>query len=215
MRVCKAVLAAGLPVAVLVAAPVRAADVNVVGLFPGRALVEIDRGAPHVMRIGEQIGSVRLLEADGEAATLEIDGQRRRLRLGQSFAPVVQSRHPSAILQADDHGHFFANGQINGASMRFVVDTGATLIALGATEARRLGIDYRRGERGTSTTANGQIAVWRVRLDSVRIGDITMHQVDAEVSEGPTMPFALLGMSFLKRTEMHRDGMRMTLTQQY
>jgi aspartyl protease family protein len=192
-----------------------AADVNLVGTFPGRALVEIDRAPPRVMRIGDVLGSVRLLEADSDSATLEVDGVRRKLRLGQSFAPAARGGHPSATLEADSHGHFITNGQINGAATRFVVDTGATLIALGAGDARRMGIDYRRGQRGVSNTANGPIGVWRVRLDSVRVGDIDLHQVDAEVSEGAPMPFALLGMSFLNRTEMHRDGTRMTLIQRF
>jgi len=192
-----------------------AADVNLVGLFPGRALVEIDRAPPRVIRVGESFGDIRLIETGSDTATFEIEGQRTRLRLGQSFAPAVQSKHPTAILQADDRGHFITLGQINGGSTRFVVDTGATVVALTAAEARRLGIDYRHGVRGMSSTANGPIAVWRVRLDSVRVGDINMHQVDAEVSEGPIMPYILLGMSFLNRTEMHRDGGRLTLTQQY
>lgn len=201
--------------ACLTAVAAAATDVNLVGTFPGRALVEIDRAAPRVMRIGDVQGGVRLIEADSDTATLEVDGVRQKLRLGQSFAPTARGGRASATLEADSHGHFFANGQINGAAARFVVDTGATLIALGASDARRLGIDYRRGQRGVSNTANGPIGVWRVRLDSVRIGDIDLHQVDAEVSEGAAMPFALLGMSFLNRTEMHRDGTRMTLIQRF
>jgi len=106
-------------------------------------------------------------------------------------------------------------GSINGGSVRFLVDTGATLVTLPASEARRLGIDYLRGRRGQMQTANGVAAVYRVTLDSVRIGDIEVNGVDAVVSEGGAMSMSLLGMSFLNRMEMRRDGQNMTLTKRF
>ena len=106
-------------------------------------------------------------------------------------------------------------GSINGGSLRFLVDTGATLVALPAAEARRLGINYLQGQRGQVQTANGATVAYRVKLDTVRIGDIEVNNVDAVVSEGDTMGITLLGMSFLNRMEMKRDGQSMTLTKRY
>ena len=131
---------------------------------------------------------------------------------------AATSRTPAAqagtVLQADERGHFFAQGMINGSPVRMLVDTGASLIALPAAEAKRMGIDYLRGGRGTASTANGVVPVYRVRLDTVRIGDLELNQVDALVQE-QGLPIALLGMSFLNRTEMRRSGEQMTLQRRY
>jgi aspartyl protease family protein len=103
---------------------------------------------------------------------------------------------------------------VNGISVRFLVDTGATSVLLSAADARSIGIDYRAGRRGLASTANGTMPVWGVRLDSLRVGDITLNNVEAVVAEGPRQ-VALLGMSFLNRTQMNRDGDRLTLTRRY
>jgi aspartyl protease family protein len=95
-----------------------------------------------------------------------------------------------------------------------MVDTGATAIALPAADAKRLGVNYLKGERGFVQTANGTAPAYRVRLDTVRLGDITLNNVEGVVLEGGlTMP--LLGMSFLNRTEMRRDGDTMVLTRRF
>ncbi len=99
--------------------------------------------------------------------------------------------------------------------MRFLVDTGATSIALSAADARRLGIDYLSGQPGLMSTANGTAAAYRVRLDSVRVGDIVANNVEGAVLEGSQMPVALLGMSFLNRMEMKREGQFMVLIRRY
>mgnify|MGYP001566123485 FL=1 len=99
--------------------------------------------------------------------------------------------------------------------MRFLVDTGATLVSLAASEAKRLGINYLQGVRGRIQTANGVATAYRVKLDTVRIGDITINNVDAVVGENDAMGVSLLGMSFLNRMEMKRDGQSMTLTRRF
>ena len=68
-----------------------------------------------------------------------------------------------------------------------------------------------KGERGYASTANGPAAVYKVRLDSVRVGDISITDVEALVHDGNALPLVLLGMSFLNRVEMRRDGQTMTL----
>jgi aspartyl protease family protein len=117
-------------------------------------------------------------------------------------------------LSADGQGHFITPGSINGESMRFIVDTGATFISMGAGDARRARIDLAKGTPGQTMTANGVARVWRVRLNNVKVGNITLHDVDATVHQHD-MPIVLLGMSFLNRMEMRRDGTSLTLTQRY
>jgi len=98
--------------------------------------------------------------------------------------------------------------------VRFMVDTGATMVSLGASDARRIGLDFNRGQKAMTQTANGQTLVSKVKLDTVRIGDVTLHNVDALIHQNE-MPMALLGMSFLNRMEMQRDGGTMTLRKRF
>ncbi len=198
-------------------AAARATDVNVVGLFPGKAVVVINRGAPRTISAGHRTPEgVLLLSSDANGAVLEIDGKRQALEMGQHFETSAQTAtRPTVTLPADSRGQFYADGRVNGAHMRFMVDTGATSILLPAAEAARLGIDYRRGRPGRIQTANGSASAYRVVLDSVTVGDITAYEVDAVVAEAKGLDVALLGMSFLNRTEMRRDGAYMTLTKRY
>jgi aspartyl protease family protein len=208
-----------IPSLLLYLIPGRAAatDVNVVGLFSGKAMVSIDGGKPQILSVGQAaMQGVKLIGADSHEAVLEIDGKRRTLGMGQirSYAATSASGNSTTTLTADERGHFVTSGSINGASTRFLVDTGASLVSMSAAEARRLGIDYRKGERGTMSTANGSVAAYRITLNTVKVGDIAVNQVQASVHEAP-LEVTLLGMSFLNRVDMKREGSTMTLTKKY
>lgn len=193
-----------------------AVDVGLAGLFPGKALLTIKGGSPRIVAVGTTTGEgVKVVSIDGEVATLEVGGKKRVLRVGQNVT-AQQSNDGSqkVVLTADSAGHFLTTGSINGKTVRFLVDTGASMVSLGASDARRLGIDASKGEQGITSTANGQAVVTRVKLDTVRVGEIVMNNVDALVHQ-QDMPFALLGMSFLNRMEMQRDGDTMTLKKRY
>jgi len=197
--------------------PTFAASVAVAGISPGKALLVIDGGAPVFVAVGQTTASgVRVVGIDGDAVTVEFDGKRRLMRMGQSVvSQVADDSQPQEVrLAADARGHFMVQGTVNGRSVRFLVDTGATMVSLGAADAARIGIDWRKGSPGITQTANGQARVWKVRLDSVRVGDITLHGVDGLVHEGE-MPIALLGMSFLSRTEMRNEGSTMILKKRF
>jgi aspartyl protease family protein len=199
----------------LLVPPAFAADVTLVGLIGAKAIVAIDGGPPRTLAPGQKTAEgVMLVGTEKDAANFEIDGKKRTLRMGQAYSAAPAARQ-SVTLSADPGGHFIAMGTINGGSVRFLVDTGATLIALSAADARRLGIDYRKGQRGQVQTANGAVAAYRVTLDSVRVGGIEVGNVDAAVSENSGMNVTLLGMSFLNRMEMKREGQSMTLTKRY
>lgn len=192
-----------------------AVELGLAGLLGSKALLVFDGGEPRAVAVGQTVLGVRLVSVQGDQAVVEVGGKTRALRVGQhAQATADESGGGKVVLHADGGGHFFATGTINGGSVRFLVDTGASMISLGAADARRLGIDTRGGTVGYSETANGRAQVIRVKLNTVRVGDITLNNVDALVHESD-MRVALLGMSFLNRMEMQRDGDTMTLKKRY
>ena len=196
-------------------APTQAADISVVGLMPNRAVVQIDGGSPRIVAIGQKAGdSATLVSVEKDGATFNVDGKRRSIKLGEAPLSAPTSSSPTASLTSDSRGHFMADGQVNGQAIRFIVDTGATMVSLSSADARRLGINYLAGQPTQLSTANGVAQAWRVRLDSVRVANITINNVDAVVMDNAAMP-ALLGMSFLNRTDMKREGNIMTLVKKF
>jgi aspartyl protease family protein len=193
-----------------------ATDVALVGVMGDRAAVlAIDGGEPKSVRVGQKWSGVTVISVERGQATVEIDGKRRVLTIGQHYrARVAASDRESVTLAADPRGHFFSEGAINGNPVRFLVDTGATTVALPASEAVRLGIDYRKGQVGFSNTAGGVVPTYRITLDTVRLGAIELTGVEAAVIEHG-LNVALLGMSFLNRVEMKRDGHTMVLTRRF
>lgn len=192
-----------------------AADIGVIGLFPGKAVLVIDNASPKTYSAGSKITeNLKLVSVNETSATFEENGKRVNIAIGEHANRTDPTGSAKTILQADGQGHFIAQGQINGGTITLLVDTGATMIALSASDATRLGINYKRGQVGRISTANGSVPVYRVMLDSVKIGDIQLTQVAAVVQE-QGLPFALLGMSFLNRTDMQRSGEQMTLTKRY
>ncbi|MFO1305482.1 MAG: TIGR02281 family clan AA aspartic protease [Burkholderiales bacterium] len=202
--------------AALHAGPAAAVDVVVSGLFTNKAVVQVDGGPLRTLAIGESTPEgVKLVAVERDAAVLEIDGQRTTRGLGQArlgrAAPAVQS----AVLTADLAGHFSADGSINGKPVRFLVDTGATVTALPAAEARRLGLDLAKSEPVLLRTANGTARARKIVLDAVTVGGVTLYGVETVVMEGDGLTMPLLGMSFLNRMDMKREGSVLTLTKRY
>lgn len=193
-----------------------AADVAVAGLFPGKAVLVVNGAAPRTIGIGAKTPEgVRLISIDGDFATVEIDGKRHRLGIGDQAVSQGGPEGGGAVtLTADGRGHFVTGGIVNGASVRFLVDTGATMVSLGASDAARAGVDFRRGEPVMTMTANGPAQAFKTRISSLKIGEIAVADVEALV-HAYDMPIALLGMSFLNRMEMRRDGQTMTLRRRY
>ncbi|MBS0336331.1 MAG: TIGR02281 family clan AA aspartic protease [Proteobacteria bacterium] len=212
--------AAALLVLQLAAAPAAwAADVGVIGVFPGKgAVLVVDGGAPQSVRIGQKLGGITLVSVDKTGAVIEDEARRRRtVPLGQHLngAPSPTGRAPQVTLSADSRGQFITESTVNGSPMRFMVDTGATMVSIPGTEARRLGIDFSKGQKGVAQTANGPAPVYRIKLDSVKVGEIELLNVDAIVLDGGGLAQPLLGMSFLNRVEMRREGDSMTLVRRF
>jgi aspartyl protease family protein len=205
-----------MPIALLVSTGATALEVNLVGLFPNKALVQIEGGALQTLSVGQRTrDGLALLSVGRDGATFDIQGQRLTLGLGHARMQTNSTDRDSLTVSAGTSGHFVADGQVNGMPTRFVIDTGATFVSLSAAEASRLGLDYRTGRKVIMESANGEVPAYRVKLDTVRLGDIVVHDVDAVVTEGNRLPVALLGMSFLNRVSIKHEGAVMTLTKRY
>lgn len=204
-------------VLLIIAGAAAAQKVSVSGSLGDKALLVID-GVPRTLAVGASAQGVKLVSVSNAGAVVEIGGQRVALTIGGAQVNLGGERSEGSgstvVLTADVGGHFVARGSINGRSVVFLVDTGATYVSMGADQARDLGIDVTKGERGISSTANGAIAAYKVKVSSLRLGDVQLYDVDAVVTPQP-MPAVLLGNSALMRFQMRRDNDTLTLTRRY
>lgn len=194
-----------------------APDVRVVGLFNDQAVLQIN-GRQHVLKAGQTSPEgVKLLEANSESAVLQIEGERVEARLdGRVSARKQGSTAREVQVWRNTSGMYTTVGSINGLPVSFLVDTGATLVAMNAGQARRLGIDYRvTGSPAEVTTASGVERAWMVSLDSVKLGELEVRNVQAVVLDGAQPQTTLLGMSYLGRMKITNDGQLMTLQKKY
>jgi aspartyl protease family protein len=211
VRVVGAVL--GLGATVLDAAP----EIRVVGLFPDHAVVMVD-GRTRSIAAGETSREgVTLISADSEQAVLEFNGEMLTATLdGRISTRVRAAGREEAQIWRDAGGTYSTVGTINGYPVNFLVDTGATQIAMNAAQARRLGIDFRVvGTPARVTTASGNERAFMVSLDTVKVGNIVQRNVRAVVLDGARPDQVLLGMSFLGRVNLTNDGHRMTLRSKF
>ena len=203
----------------LAAATAHAQSVTLTGMVGSKALLIIDGSAPKIVAAGEDFNGVKVVSTQGDSAVLMVGGKRLNMRVGDAPASVGEqsgskSSGSKIVLNAGDGGHFLAAGSINGKSVQFMVDTGATTVAMGSAEAKRMGIDYAAGRPVRMNTANGQTMGYLLTLNSVRIGDVEVQNVEAIVSQ-QAMPYVLLGNSFLTRFSMRRDNDQMVLERRF
>ena len=122
---------------------------------------------------------------------------------GRRGAQMVQNSGSGVVLQRDRSGHYLAVGQINGVEVEFLVDTGATDVAIPEDLARVLGLEF--GPRVMVMTAAGPVSAWMTRLDEVRLGQLYLRDVRGTITRGP-MSEVLLGMSFLRHFSLTQQG---------
>ena len=203
--------------ALLCVAGAAAQTVSMGGSLGSNALLVID-GKPRNVAVGATVDGIRLISVTGNEAVVELKGKRVLLRLGDAQVNLggkaSEGGGKRIVLTAQGGGHFNTTGTINGKSVNFVVDTGATMVSMDQYEADRLGVDWKNGRRGMSRTANGDTPFFLTKLASVRIGDVQVYDVDAVVLPTP-MPFILLGNSYLTRFQMKRENDVMTLDLRY
>lgn len=192
-------------------------QVNIVGLFNDKAVVIINGGKPKTLSIGQTSDGVKLLAASSTIATLLIEGKTKQLGMGQaaSVGGSATSANASVTLYANADGHFISDCQINGATLKFLLDTGATSVALNSGDAKFANIDYKSGTPIQVNTANGIVNAYHVTIANLKIGSITLSQVEANVVEGGSPSIVLLGMSALSRLDMKRQDIALTLTKKY
>ena len=184
-------------------------------MLGSKALLVVNGTAPKTVAAGESHQGVKVISTSGDQAVIEQEGKRKTLRVGE--APVHMgagsggSKGNRIVLVAGSGGHFMTAGQINGKAVQFMVDTGATSVAMGAQDAERAGVNFKAGQPVMMSTANGSVQGYRIKLDSVRVGDVEVFGVDAVVTP-QAMPYMLLGNSFLTRFQMLRENDQMTLT---
>jgi len=194
-----------------------AQSVALAGMLGSKALLIVDGSAPKGLAVGESFRGVKVVATRGEQAVVQIAGQNHTLRVGEAPASVgggAEATGNKVVLSAGSGGHFTTQGQVNGRAVPLMVDTGATYVVLSQAEADRAGLRYKGGQTVQMSTANGVIPGWRLKLGSVRIGDVVAYEVDAIVSSG-AMPYVLLGNSFLTRFQMTRTNDQMVLEKRY
>lgn len=209
------VLLAGCLVAVsshLLAAP----KVVAKGFFTNRAVLVIN-GQTHMLKVGETSPEgVKLLSSTSRGAEVEIDGVRQTLSLTRQISATYTAAEFAEVrIPRSADSHFWVRGAINGQSVEMMVDTGATMIAMNANEAKRLGVDFRSEQPGKIQTAGGVVTSYSVNLAKVTIGNITLTDVRASVVDGDYPIHILLGNSLLSRLEMQEQAGVLVLRQKY
>jgi aspartyl protease family protein len=190
-----------------------AQSVTLSGSMGDKALLVIN-GTPRAVAVGAAQQGVKVISVSAHEATVEIDGKRVLLTLGGAQVNLGGAGGDGGgtriVMTAGSGGHFLSGGTINGKQVRFMVDTGATVIAIGQADADRIGLDYKKGPRGMVRTANGEVVVHQIMLNTVRIGDVQVYNVEAVVVP-QAMNYVLLGNSFLTRFQMKRENDLLTL----
>ena len=190
-------------------------SIAVQALFSGKAVVTID-GQRRTLAIGDTSPEgVKLIAADSKKAILEIAGERKEYSPGSAISlSFDQPEAQEEQIFANDRGMFLTFGSINGQAVRFLVDTGATTIAMNKSQARKLGIRYRiDGQPAMASTASSFVRSYSVFLKSVSLGKIKRRNVEAMVIDGNHPGPILLGMSFLKGLKIEKSGNAMVLKQ--
>ena len=191
-------------------------SVKVVALFTDKAMLKID-GQNVILKKGVSVQGITLLSASGRAARIRFeDGSEKILGLNQSIQQAYKKPvNNKMTVYSDSAGMFTMRGEVNGETTPFLLDTGATYIAFSSDEADRLKLSYQSAPKGAIRTASEVVSAWYIKLDRVRVGDISVSNVEAVVLEGSNPRPALLGMSFLKHVKLQRNGAAMVLEQKY
>ena len=193
-------------------------DIHVVALFKDRVMVMID-GKQRLLRSGDSSPEgVRLVSADSVGAVFEYQGRTLERRLDGRVHAAAESRQgrDDVLIFRDMRGMFKTVGSINGLPVGFLVDTGASSVAMNSTQARRLGIDFRvQGEPTYVTTASDVTRAYQLKLDVVKVGAIQLRNVTAVVLDGAQPTEVLLGMSFLGRVAMINESDKLILRRKY
>jgi len=208
---------AALFMSLMMVSQIEAKTVAAVALFKDRAMLSVDGKKAKIVRAGTSYQGVKVISSSTSEAVIEIDGTRKTLKLnsttvlGTSLGARSNTTVTSVVLYENEVGFFESDGQVNGRSIKFLIDTGANLVVFSSSDAQRLGLDYESGEKGVASTASGVAPMYRINIDSISIGGVELENITAGVIEGSFPQTPLLGMTFLSRLNMNRTGQTMVL----
>ncbi len=192
-------------------------SIEVMALFKNKAMVMINN-EQHLLKVGEpEKAGVKLIKATSKYAVLEVHGKQSKFGLGNRVQASYATQDKKKLLvYPDSNGMFKTTGSINGYTVDFLVDTGASSIALNSNTAKRLGLQYKlNGDHTYVTTASGTEMAYSVNLDEVKVGEIMLRNVAAVVIDGNEPSTPLLGMSYLGRLNIVNEGRVMKLEQKF
>ncbi len=200
-----------------VSAAIAEPAVRVDGLFKGAAILNID-GQQVMLREGKSgPAGVHLVSASSREAVIEVDGKRHSVTLHDGIGGQFQEAElRQVVIRKNAADQYLVNGSINGQSVKFLVDTGANAVAMNELDARRLGIQYRiNGQEIPVVTAGGVSKSWKVKLDSVKVGEIQVANVEAVVVQGGYPADVLLGMTYLNHVKLQEHNSVLMLEKKY
>ncbi|PTQ87541.1 retropepsin-like aspartic protease family protein [Agitococcus lubricus] len=201
-------------ISVLLAGVSYGQDLSVLGLFADRAILKID-GETKLLKVGETYNDIKLVAVNAQEARLKIGNKEHTLGLGQDRGGIQTQQSEKAFVELSPNAfnQYRVNGVINGNIVEFLVDTGANTVSMSRNQAKRLGIDFRRiGQEGASRTASGVIKSWRVLLNKIKVGGITVQAVEATVRDLDSDEPILLGMSFLGQVRLEHEENRLRMS---
>lgn len=190
--------------------------IKVMALFTDKAMLVID-GSQKLLKKGQTYKGVKLIRSDSNAVVLELHGEQKSFKLGSEITTSFKKVEPGReiVVWKDQYGMFRVHGSINNFSIHFLIDTGATSVAMSSAAAKRIGLKYKKGTPMRASTASGITKGYGLTLDQVKIGHIKLYNVQAAVLEGSFPTEVLLGQSFLSRIHMIRDGDKMILRKKF
>ena len=199
-----------------------ATEINLVAIMGNRVMVEIDGSKPKLMVPNESRNEVTLLSISNGEAVFDVAGKKQTLSMNnRSYKALASTQDASGVagktiaLSVADGGHFFAPLTLNGVPVRGMIDTGATTLAISSSLAKTANVSFAGAATGYAQTAQGIVAARRVKINTLRFGDLLLYNVDATVIEGDFPSAPLIGMNILQRFTMQREADQLLLTQRY
>ncbi len=189
--------------------------IKIVGLFKDKAVIIIDGKQRILRKNATSPEGVTLISANSNEAILEVDGEQKSYTLGNQVSIKFSETEPGRTVSiAPTNDLYLVNGSINDFQVQFLVDTGASSVAMNRQTAKRLGLNFRMdGQEGLSETASGYSKIYVVNLEKVTVGDIVLEDVEGVVHDSEFPRIILLGNSFLSKVHLRREGQLLLLEQ--
>lgn len=193
-----------------------AEKIQIMGLFKNKVIMLVD-GKRMVLNVGERTpDGIEVISASSKKCILLVDGKQQDFQLGtQMSVNFKQGSNPSVRIQKDDQGMYRSSGKINGHQVSFLVDTGASVVALNINQAKALNLELKPDAITEVETASGKARAYRLQLRRISIGEITLYDVPAVVVDGHSPNEILLGMSFLQHLKMTDNNRTLELVKKF